>query len=116
MPTNAQKLIQDLIFFYVKENYNKYLSDNNLSSINDDNLENIIDSLYTEKKSHIKGFLKNSLKEIMKDEYVGDLVVDNICYDIFNDDEICKNRLIMEIRIYQKKMNNENIDYSKVLS
>tara|TARA_Y100000389_G_scaffold166377_1_gene171125 strand:- start:35 stop:385 length:351 start_codon:yes stop_codon:yes gene_type:complete len=115
MPTNAQKLIQDLIFFYVKENYNKYIIDNNLTSIHDDKLSSVIDSLYTEKKSHIKGFLKNSLKEIMKGEYVGDLVVDNICFDIFNDDEICKNRLIMEIRIYQQKKNNENIDYSKVL-
>lgn len=115
MPANAQKLIQDLIFFYVKENYNKYLIDNNLKYIHDDKLLNVIDSLYTEKKSHIKGFLKNSLKEIMKDEYIGDLVVDNICFDIFNDDDICKNRLIMEIRIYQQKKNNENIDYSNVL-
>ena len=26
----AQKLIQDLILFFVKENYNKYLSDNQI--------------------------------------------------------------------------------------
>jgi hypothetical protein len=103
MPNNAQKLIQDLIFFYVKENYNKYINEHKIHSINDEKIPSVIDSLYTEKKSHIKVFLKNSLKEIMKDEYIGDLLVDNICYDIFNDDDICKNRLIMEIRLYQKK-------------
>jgi len=115
MPNNAQKLIQDLIFFYVKENYNKYINENKINSINDENIPSVIDSLYTEKKTHIKVFLKDSLKEIMKDEYVGDLIVDNICYDIFNDDDICKNRLIMEIRLYQKKKNNEEIDYSKLI-
>lgn len=115
MPTNAQKLIQDLIFFYVKENYNKYLKDNKINSIVDDKIPEVIESLYTEKKNHIKVFLKDSLKEIMKEEYIGDLVVDNICFDIFNDDDICKNRLIMEIRLYQKKINNEKIDYSKII-
>jgi hypothetical protein len=115
MPNNAQKLIQDLIFFYVKENYNKYINENKINSINDENIPSVIDSLYTEKKTHIKVFLKDSVKEIMKDEYVGDLIVDNICYDIFNDDDICKNRLIMEIRLYQKKKNNEEIDYSKLI-
>ena len=112
---SLEKRIRDLIHFYVKENYNNYLDTHNIKLIEDNKLDEVIKSLYTDKKSHLKIFLKNSLKEIMKDEYVGDLVVDNICYDIFDDDEVCKNRLIIEIRLYQKKKNNEEIDYGELL-
>ena len=115
MPSNAHKLIQDLIFFYVKENYNNHLKEKEIKFIDDEKLPSVIEYLYTNKKPHLQGFLKNSLKEIMKDEYIGDLMVDNICYDIFNDDDVCKNRLIMEIRLYQKKKNNEEINYGKLL-
>jgi hypothetical protein len=116
MSDNAQKLIQDLIFFYVKENYKKYIEKNNIKIINDKKLPSVIDELYIEKKNHLKTFLKDSLKEIMKDEYIGDLVVDNICYDIFNDDKLCKNRLILEIQLYQQKLNNQSINYDKLLN
>ena len=115
MSSNAQKLIQDLIFFYVKENYKKHLEDNKLEIIPDNNISGIIDSIYIDKKKHLQQFLKDSLKEIMKDEYIGDLVVNNICYDIFNDDELCKNRLVMEIKIYQQKIQNGKVDYKNIL-
>ena len=103
--SNAHKLIQDLIFFYVKENYQKYLDDNNLEVIKDDKIPEVIARIYSDKKKHIKNFLKDSLKEIMKQEYIGDLMVDNICFDIFEDEELCKNRLLIEIRMYQQKKN-----------
>ena len=115
MPSNAQKLIQDLIFFYVKENHDNYIKEKKIKFIDDNLLPSVIEHLYTNKKPHLQGFLKNSLKEIMKDDYIGDLMVDNICYDIFNDDDVCKNRLIMEIRLYQKKKNNEKINYENLL-
>ena len=38
----------------------------------------------------------------MKSDYVGDLFVNNICNDIFQDDELCINRIITEINLYQK--------------
>ena len=61
----------------------------------------VISNLYTEKKEHLKEFLKGSLKKVMKEDYIGDLALLNICTEIFNDDNLCKNRLIMEIRNYQ---------------
>ena len=33
---------------------------------------------------------------------MGDLIVDNICNDIFQDDKLCTNRLIKEIKNFQK--------------
>ena len=102
MSKKPDKLIQDLIMFYVKENYNTYLSEHNIDIIPDEELESVIESLYSERIDHLKGFVRESLKKIMKDDYVGDLFVNNILIDIFRDDELCKNRIKLEITEYQK--------------
>ena len=98
----AQKLIQDLILFFVKENYNKYLSDNQIKKIQDDQIELVVKKIYQEKKSNIKEFLTTSLKKIMGEDYIGDIFVNNICIDVFRDDDLCTNRIILEIKNYQK--------------
>ena len=103
-PIRAQKLIRDLILFYIKENYNNYLKENKIKSIEDSRLEGVISSLYTDRKDHLRGFIIKSMKEIMKDEYCGDLIVNNILIDVFRDDTLCKNRIILEIREYQKNI------------
>lgn len=99
------KIIQDLIFFYVKENYKKYLTENSIEFIPEQDIMKTIDSIYTERKKHLQQFLKDSLKEIQKENYMGDLIVNNICYDIFNDDQVCKHRLYTEIKLFQDTKN-----------
>jgi hypothetical protein len=100
----TETLIRDLIMFYVKENYNQYLSDNSITSIPDTDIDKVINNLYSERKEHLKVFIKESLKKIMKEEYIGDLVLNNILIDIFRDDDLCKNRIRMEIVEYQKSI------------
>ena len=65
------KLIKDLIIFYVKENYTVYLLEKNIKTIENSDLDSIIDLLYTQKKEHLKEFIKNSMKELLKDEHPG---------------------------------------------
>lgn len=101
--SGTNKLIQDLIMFYVKENYNHHLQKNNLEKIPTDEIRNVVVSIYTDKKDHLKDFLKTSLKELMKDDYIGDLALLNICNEIFEDDGLCVNRLTMEIENYQNE-------------
>ena len=101
--SNTSKLIQDLILFYVKENYNHYLKENELEKIPDDQIENVVDTIYTTKKEHLKGFLKESLKKMMGEEYIGDLALLNICNEIFDDDQLCINRIVYEITNYQNE-------------
>jgi uncharacterized membrane-anchored protein YjiN (DUF445 family) len=96
------KLIKDLVVFYVKENYNAYLLEKNIDSIETENLDKVIDLLYTQKKEHLKEFIKNSMKELLKDEHPGDLLINNIIIDIFRDDILCKTTLKTEIELYQK--------------
>tara|TARA_B110000977_G_C11023675_1_gene472324 strand:- start:897 stop:1223 length:327 start_codon:yes stop_codon:yes gene_type:complete len=100
------KLIKDLIIFYVKENYTVYLLEKNIKTIENSDLNSVIDLLYTQKKEHLKEFIKNSMKELLKDEHPGDLLINNIILDIFRDDILCKTTLKTEIELYQK--NNLN--------
>jgi hypothetical protein len=113
---SLQKNIKDLIFFYVKQNYENYLKVNEIEYISEDKITEVISSLYLERKDHLKEFIKTSLKQVMKEEYPGDLVILNIMIDIFSDDELCKNRLIVEIKLHQQKMTGGKNDYSKLLS
>lgn len=112
--TTIQKNIKDLIFFYIKTNYNNYLEENKIEIIPDNKIDEIISKLYLERKEHLKVFIKESLKKILKNEYPGDLVVLNILLEIFADDELCKNRLITEIRLHQQKIKEGRNDYSKL--
>ena len=48
------KLIKDLVIFYVKENYNAYLLEKNIKTIETCDLDSVIDLLYTQKKEHLK--------------------------------------------------------------
>jgi hypothetical protein len=101
MSNTATKLIQDLILFYVKENYNHYLTTNDIKKIPDNKIKQVVTSIYSDKKDHLREFLKGSLKELMKDDYIGDLALLNICNEIFEDDELCINRLTLEIKNFQ---------------
>ena len=113
--TTIQKNIKDLIFFYVKTNYNNYLQENKIQTIPEDKIDEVITKLYTERKEHLKVFVKQSLKTMLKEEYPGDLLVLNILLEIFSDDELCKNRLIVEIKLHQQQKNRGTNDYSTLL-
>jgi hypothetical protein len=112
--TTIQKNIKDLIFFYIKTNYNNYLKGNNIQFIPEDRIDSVVSTLYTERKEHLKIFIKESLKKLLKEEYPGDLVVLNILLEIFSDDELCENRLITEIKLHQQQINDGINDYSKI--
>ena len=114
---SLQKKISDLIHFYVKTNYEKYLNDNNIKIIPESEINTIIYSLYDDRKSHIQMFILESLRTLYKDkteEYPGDRTVKNILLNIFQDDELCKTRLSSEIKLHQQKMRGEKSDYNKI--
>tara|TARA_Y100001970_G_scaffold280247_1_gene388907 strand:+ start:578 stop:904 length:327 start_codon:yes stop_codon:yes gene_type:complete len=99
-------LIRDLMIFFVKENYKAYLNENNITHIKDDNMLNVITKLYHEKKDGIKGFVSSSLKDILKDKYPSQLIINNILFDILSDEEVCINTLHNQIKKYQNENNS----------
>ena len=111
---SLEKRIRDLIHFYVKENYNHHLQKNELTFIKEEDIPTVVDQLYTVKKDHIQEFVKDSLKVMLQDEMPDEYIINNLLSEIFRDDELCKNRLIMEIKLHQQKVQNGTIDDKKI--
>ena len=111
---SLEKRIRDIIHFYVKENYNHYLKTNNITTIQESDIPNVVTLLYTEKKSHIQVFVKESLQVMLQNEMPEEFIINNLLSEIFRDDELCKNRLTMEIKLHQQKISNSSIDYNKI--
>ena len=80
---SLEKRIRDLIHFYVKENYNNYLTTNNITTILESDIPNVVEILYEQKKDHIQVFVKDSLKIMLKDEMPEDYIINNLLSEIF---------------------------------
>ena len=100
--SKLERTVKDLVIFYVKENYNNYLKENKIDKIDKDKIKFVISDLYYPKKDHLKQFVKDSMKELWKDEYPGDLVIDNIFFSIYQDDKFNINRICVEIELHQE--------------
>ena len=100
--SKLERTVKDLVIFYVKENYNNYLKENKIEKIDKDKIKSVISDLYYPKKDHLKQFVKESMKELWKDEYPGDLIIDNIFFSIYQDDKFNINRISVEIELHQE--------------
>ena len=47
--TTINTTIQELIMFYIKENYKNYIKENNIDKIQENQIKKVITTLYTEK-------------------------------------------------------------------
>lgn len=106
---SSLKMIKDLVIFYVKTNYEEYLKTNGIEKIEDDSISSVVDSLYTEKKEHLRGFILNSMREMLKSEYPGDLPINVILNDVFRDDDFNKTKLVQEITSFQALKQKKNV-------
>ena len=114
---SLQRNIKDLIYFYVKTNYESYLKNENIKIIPESEIDSVINTLYDNRKDHIKIFIIGSMKKLYEDkneDYPGDQTIKNILLNVFQDDELCKNRLSTEIKLHQQKLRGEKNDYSKL--
>ena len=108
---SLQEKIRNIIFYYVKNQYNNYLKENQLKFIKEEELNGIITNMYVEQKKELQMFIKNCLKEMMKDNYPGALV-ENIIFEIFQDQDMAVNRVTLEIKKYQEfVLNNISKEY-----
>ena len=100
------KITEDLIKFYVKQNYDKYLSDNKLSKIDECKIDGIINSIFEDKLIHMRSFLIESIPKLYnKDDTVpSKSIINNLLDEIFEDEKLCKLKLKKEILLYQKNI------------
>ena len=57
---DKNNLVKELILFYVTENYKKYLIENKIKIISEDKIPSVIEELYSDRKQHLKIFLKET--------------------------------------------------------
>ena len=95
-------IVKDLIIMFVTENYKEYLKKHNLKRIDDKEIPDVINKVYVEKKEKLKVWLKQCLKKIQGDDYMGDLAYQNLLVNIFEDDKFNCKRLELELIEYQK--------------
>ena len=101
-----EKTIKDIITFFAKTNYKKYLEDNKLERIEDDDIYNVVSSFYDGNKCNIKEFVINTYKTLCEknnSEYPGDYPITNILLSILqkDEDEYVKQRIVLLIEEHQ---------------
>jgi hypothetical protein len=100
--SNLVDMVKDITYFYIKYYYEKQLTDNNQKKLSEDELKSMINNLYVEKASDLKKYIRDTLKENLKDAY-SSFSVENILLEMFSDPEYSKYRVFLEIMEFQKK-------------
>ena len=62
----------------------------------------MIEKLYNEKASELKKYIRDTLKENLKENY-SSFSVENIILEMFSDPEFSKHRVYLEIMSFQNK-------------
>ena len=94
-------IVKDIIFFYIKHYYDKYLKKNNITILSESQINNFISENYINKQNKIKKYIRDSLKKNLGNEY-NTITVENLLLEIFNDDDLAQERLRLEIKVYQE--------------
>jgi hypothetical protein len=98
--------IKDIIFKFIKEEYENYLQNNNILLIKNDNMDNIINNFYEENKIKLKNIIRSDLKKKYKEKYKENYPsssIENIILDIFQDKELNIKKTVNELLYIQDK-------------
>jgi len=98
---NISNLIRDIVFYYIKFYYDKYLTDNKCIMIDKKKIPSFVEELYVGRTKELKEYIRSSLKKNIKEEY-NKTVVENILVEMFSDVNYCRTRIIDEIILHQE--------------
>ena len=98
--SNLADMVKDITYFYIKYYYEKELTDTKQDKLNENDLKNMINKLYVEKSSELKKYIRDTLKENLKDNY-SSFSTENILLEMFSDPEYSKHRVFLEIMNFQ---------------
>ena len=98
--SNLTDLVKDVTYFYIKYFYEQELEKTKKQKLIESDLQNLINSLYVEKSYDLKKYIRDTLKENLKDQY-SSFSVENILLEMFADPELSKRRVFLEIMNYQ---------------
>ena len=98
---NLADMVKDITYFYIKYYYEKELTDTKQQTLSENDLKNMINKLYLEKSSDLKKYIRDTLKENLKENY-SSFSTENILLEMFSDPEYSKHRVFLEIMNFQK--------------
>ena len=101
--SNLTDLVKDVTYFYIKYYYEKELETTKQKLLSENDLHILINSLYIEKSSDLKKYIRETLKENLKEQY-SSFSVENILLEMFADPELSKHRVFLEIMNYQNSL------------
>ena len=93
-------LVKETVFYYVKFYYDKYLTEHQLTIMDDAHIDRFIQINYTDREKDLREYVRKSLKKNLGDGY-NNLAVENILLEIFKDPAMAKERIRLEIVDYQ---------------
>jgi len=100
---NLADLVKDITYFYIKYYYNQELENKKQKVLSENDLHILIDKLYFEKSSDLKKYIRDTLKDNLKEQY-SSFSVENILLEMFADPELSKHRVFLEIINYQNTL------------
>tara|TARA_B100001093_G_scaffold180032_2_gene172602 strand:- start:753 stop:1346 length:594 start_codon:yes stop_codon:yes gene_type:complete len=99
---NITDNIKNIIFKFIKKEYENYLENNSILLIKNQNIDPIINNFYEENKTKLKNIIRSDLKELYKENYPS-ASVENIILDIFQDRDFNIKKTINELLYIQDK-------------
>ena len=100
---NLTDLVKDVTYFYIKYFYEQELEKTKQKKLLENELYNLINNLYIEKSLDLKKYIRDTLKENLKEQY-SSFSVENILLEMFADPELSKHRVFLEIINYQNSL------------
>lgn len=97
---NLTTLVKDITYFYIKYYYELELEKTKQDKLTESNLKEMIEKLYTEKSNDLKKYIRDTLKENLKENY-SSFSTENILLEMFSDPDYSKHRVFLEIMEYQ---------------
>jgi hypothetical protein len=94
-------LVREVIFFYVKHYYEKYLTTHNISQMDEPHITAFIQQYYTSKEKELREYVRTNLKKNLGVSY-NSMAVENILLEMSSDPDMAKERIKLEIDDYQK--------------
>jgi hypothetical protein len=108
MSKDLPQTIANIVLYYIKKQYNKYLVENNVNKIPEHEIKDVVGGFYAEKELELKKFIRNTMRKNFPD-YDKNLALktgtEEIILEIFDDREFSITKVTLEISNFQKGKN-----------
>lgn len=99
----ASDIAKNVIYKEVKRLYYEKLTELQKTTLDDPIIVQMVNDLYHKNKNDISNMIRNEIRQKMTgNKYPGDNYVEELIFDIMEDEELAKNRVKLEIKLYQK--------------